>query len=171
MFGDKLKAAQERTAQLTALVAATGVDLKGDALPTAEALQAHLASAQAEHTAAAVAAATAPLQALVTGGEIALAAAQTRLAAHNAGFEAFGIRLGAGEPTADSIKAALETTLAARAAKQIAGAGHPAIALAVASGDEPAETTSAEVFKQFNAIADPHERAAFYRKNKSKLLS
>lgn len=146
MFGTKLEAAQARIAGLVALLASTGFKIEADAatFPTAADLGAHLEA----QNAGAIQKATAPLAA-------AKVAAEAQASAYRSAFEAAGIKLdlaaadftapkeGEAAPAVAKIKTAVETAIAQRAARQIAGAGHPS-AIETAPGAEPGTAADAD---------------------------
>lgn len=178
MFGNKLAAAQDRIATLTALLAVTGIKIEGEAaLPTPEALSAHLAAENKAAAETALVDALAPVQS-------ALAAAQAERDALRAGLAAAGIKLGdftaadhalaegASETAATAaVKSAVETAITARAARQIAATGHPhALDIKPGEGSASADASSApssseEFMSAFNAIKDPAEKTAYFRKH------
>ena len=195
MFGDKLTAAHAKITSLVALIAATGFKIdaaaildpktEASALPTADAFKAHLAG----QTTAAVDAATAPLAATISGHAPVAAAHASFVEA----FTAAGVKLGdfvaadqgqgntpeakaknAAAANTAMIKTAIETRIASASAKQIAAAGHPH-ALEVPAGpnaDQPSASETPQTKEAFhaalNAITDPGDRTAYFRKHKAK---
>jgi hypothetical protein len=190
MFGDKLSTATAKINALVAIIAATGFKIEAatiadakteaDALPTADAFKAHLEGL----TKTAVTNATATITA-ARDGEVA------KNGAIVAGLSAAGVKLGdfkaddfkvaEGKTLADTagaaaVKSAVETAIAAKSAKQVAGAGHPN-ALEVAPetkgnvGDGSATPTNAEEFlATFHALekSDPGKARAYFRKHNAK---
>lgn len=184
LFGDKLGAANQRNAALTALLAVVGLNVSADAaLPTPEAFKATLD----QKTKEAVDAALAPVNAQ-------LATANSKSAAFTAGLSAAGVKLGDFKAedftakkdakegdlngAASAVKLAVETAIAAKSAKQIAGSGHegvldtPRAEEAKTGATEVTPANAEEFLKQYNALSktNPGAAATYHRKHRAKFL-
>lgn len=196
MFGDKLTAANAKITSLVALIVASGLKLdaaaiadpktEASALPSVDDFKAHLAT----QNKTAVDAAVSPLNAqIVTLGADAAAAVAFR-----AGFSDAGVKLGdfiaadkaegktpedkakaAAAANAATVKLAIENAVAGKAAKQIAGAGHPhALDVAPGNGDAPKASDVPADKAAFHATLNTlqgAERTAYFRKHKAKFCS
>lgn len=197
MFGDKLTTANAKISSLVALIVATGFKLdaasvtdpktEADALPTADAFKAHLATSAKAATDAAVSAAVAPLNTQLAT----LAGVSAEATALKTGLADAGVKLGdfvtadkaegktpeekakaAATANAALVKTAIETSVASKSAKQIAASGHPsALDIAPGGGDAPKATdvpaTKADFHATLTSLSGV-ERTTYFRKHKAK---
>lgn len=173
MFGNKIKEAEATIVRQAAVIVALG--LSADATP-------EQATAHAAASAQAIDAAVAPLNAQIetltkanTEQAATIAAHGTEVAGIRAALESAGVRIAADAPlNAEAIKAAVDTRVAANAAKVIAGAGHEALAIPTqeaAAEVDAADTvpaTAAEFLAANRAIKDPGARTTHFRKHRAR---
>jgi len=111
----------------------------------------------------------------LTAANSQLSALNAQLSAANAALSALCDFLGlkpaevSGKTQAD-IDALCTAKINAAAIEQVASIGFASAKLPTPTENEGAAATKAELHKQYNAISDPNERAAFYAKHKDKLL-
>lgn len=156
--------------------------------PLADAFKTHLGAQQT----AAITAATEPLATKLAAADSQLSTLNSQLVAYRDGLSEAGVKLGdfvtsakadgatdeekakaAATANAAMVKTAVANTVAGKSAQQIAGAGHShALDVAPGGSDTPSAAATpaskADFHAALNAIADPGERTAYFRKHKAR---